>query len=181
MLKKRSTAMAILAAVLVLGTLFGTHRSLSGKQAEVVESFYHGTGGDDYGIQNKLEQRSDKAKNLVKIAANYDVEDARQAVNDACTELDQAKSAGDCYAANEALTEAAEVLSQALIQAGLTAEDENYRSGLMADLNSYQLQLERLAGDYNAEVREFNQDILGGFPAGLLGGITGIREVEAFE
>lgn len=180
MLKKRGTAVLILAAVLVLGTVFGTNRSLSQLRGKAENVFYEGMEHDGYGIQNKLEQRTDKAKNLCKLAAGYDVAGERDALLDAADALMDASNAEEKFWANAALTDAADALNAALQKCELSEEDQGYVNGIMADLASYELQLERLKEDYNTQVREFNDDVLGAFPANVLKALTGIHELEEF-
>jgi hypothetical protein len=178
MMKKRSTAWVVLALVLVLGTLFGTHRSLKSLQSQVTEAFYQGTDGSGYGISGNLALRVEYARNLCKIAGNYDVEAARQGVEDACTELEQAEDFHEKFQANQALTDAVDTLSRALEAQTLTEEDEGYRKSLTADLASYQMRIDKLASSFNAQVREYHSDI--GFPAGLIGALTGVGDVEEY-
>ena len=179
MLKKRGTAIVILIAVAVLGILFGTHRSLNHLRHEAREVSYQGAEGDGYGIDNKLHQRSDKAADLCKVAARYALESETEAVREAITALDSAKNAGEACEANRALTAAVDTLSAGLELAALSEEDAAYRVSLTADLTSYELQLERLAEDYNQKARAFNR-ILDSFPAGILARITGLHTLEEF-
>ena len=180
MLKKRSTALIILVLVVIAGTLFGTHRSLSQARSQVAAIYLSGTENDGYGIDNKLDQRRDKANDLCKIAAKYDAEAEIAAVKEAISAINEAENASEACAADLALTEACDALDAKLQSLSLSEEDEGYRVSLMADLSSYSLQLQRLAADYNSAAADFNDNTLGIFPANLLGPLTGVREVEAF-
>jgi hypothetical protein len=179
-MKNRGTAWVVLALVVVLGALFGTHRSLSALRQDAAEVFYVGTDGDNYGISGRLDAQREAAQNLCKIAAKYDVAAEEAAVENACMELETAQTAHEKYTADAALTSAVDALSQAMSQQALTDEDEGYRTSLTAKVTSYTLQITKLAADYNTQVRQFNSDIFGGFPAKFLGTITGIHELEEY-
>ena len=92
MLKKRAAAGAVLAAVLIFGTLFGSYRSLSGLQKDAAGAFYVGVDDSGYGIATNLDLRVEYARNLCKIAADYDAAAEVQAVEQACTALEEAKA-----------------------------------------------------------------------------------------
>ena len=66
-LKKKSTAIAVLALVFLAGTLFGTHRSLSHLRSQTQEAFYEGTDASGYGIATNLKLRVEYARNLCMI------------------------------------------------------------------------------------------------------------------
>jgi hypothetical protein len=179
-MKKRSTAWVILTLAVVLGALFGTHRSLSSLRQDTAEAFYVGVDGDNYGISGRLDAKLESARNLCKIAGKYNVAAEEKAVEDACMELEKAQGIHDKYAADAALNDAVDSLSRAMAQQDLTDEDEGYRTSLTANVTSYTLQINKLATDYNAQVRQFNSDVFGGFPAKILGTITGIHELEEY-
>ncbi len=179
-MKNRGAAYGVLAAVLVLGTLFGTWRSLSGARRDYGEDFYVGADGSGYGIATNLDLRVEYARNLCKIASDYDAEAEIRTVEEACTQLEAAEDFGGKYDANNALTGAVETLDRTLQSRSLTQEDEGYRKSLTADIASYEMKIDKLASDFNAGVRQFNDDILGGFPARLLGAVTGVAELEEY-
>lgn len=179
-MKKRGTAWVVLALVLVLGTVFGTWRSLSGLRHTAQENFYTGVDGSGYGISTNLDLRVEYARNLCKIAAKYDAAEATEAVESACLALEDAGDFSEKYDANNLLTGAVESLSQTLSGQTLTQEDEDYRKSLTADIASYEMKIDKLATPFNQEVRSFNQDALGSFPGGLLGRLTGIHELEEY-
>lgn len=180
MLKKRGTAWAVLAVVLVAGTLLGSLRSLSGLKRDITEAFYQGVDGSGYGIATNLNLRVEYARNLCKIAADYDAAAERAAVEQACSRLEAADSFDEKYDANNALTDAVDTLSLRLEKQKLSREDEAYRRSLTADIASYEMKIDKLAADFNSAVREFNTDILDGFPAGIFGMLTGVDEVEEY-
>ncbi len=180
LLRSRPLAWGILAAVLVLGTLFGTGRSVTALRQEVTEAFYVGTDQSGYGVATNLSLRIEYARNLCKIAADYDTDAERAAVEAACVALESAESFSEKYDANTALTDAVDTLDRRLQQLELTQEDESYRKSLTADIDSYQMKLDKLAVSFNSSVRSFNQDILGSFPVNVLRIPAGLEEVEEY-
>ncbi len=179
-MKKRGIAYTILALTLVFGTLFGSWRSLTAERRDATEAFYVGTDQSGYGIATNLDLRVEYARNLCKIAARYDASAETTAVEDACSALESAESFGDKYEANNTLTDAVDALDLTLQNLSLSQEDESYRKSLTADIASYEMKIDKLATDFNAEIRQFNDHILGGFPANIFGGLTGINEVEEY-
>ncbi len=180
LLKKSGAAYTVLAVVVVFGALFGTWRSLTGLRKDTAEAFYVGVDDSGYGISTNLDLRVEYARNLCKIAADYDVTAEIDAVEAACTELEDAEDFDEKYDANNALTDAVDMLSLALQRQSLSQEDEGYRKSLTADIASYEMRIDKLATDFNAGVRQFNGDIMGGFPAGALGSVTGVKELEEY-
>ncbi len=178
-MKKYSTAITVLVAVVVLGTLFGTHRSLSGLRKDAAEAFYQGADGSGYGISTNLDLRVEYARNFCKIAARYDAAAEISQVEAACEALEAADRFDDLYDANNRLTDAVNALSLQLEQQTLSESDERYRKSLTADLASYEMRIDKLASDFNAEVRSFNR-YLDSFPAGILGRLVGIGNLEEY-
>lgn len=179
-MKKRGTACAVLAVVLVFGTLFGSWRSLTVERGTCSEAFYVGVDNSGYGIATNLDLRVDYARNLCKIAADYDAAEATAAVEQACAELEAAEDFDQKYDANNALTDAVDTLSRKLQGLPQSQEDEDFRKELTADIASYEMKIDKLATDFNAGVRQFNGDVLGGFPAKFIGALTGIQELEEY-
>lgn len=180
MLKKRAVACTVLALVLVFGTLFGTHRSLTGLRKDAAEDFYVGADDSGYGIATNLDLRVEYARNLCKIAGGYDVALEIQVVEEACTALEDAADFGEKYDANNDLTDAVDTLSLALQKQSLSQEDEGYRKSLAADIASYEMKIDKLATEFNAGVRAFNGNVLGGFPAPCFGALTGVEKLEEY-
>jgi hypothetical protein len=180
LLKQQSFAVGVLVAVFLLGTLFGTHRSLSSIRKDTQEAFYVGVDDSGYGIQTNLKLRVEYARNLCKIASRYDASAEQQAVEDACAALESAETADAKYAANNALTGAVTELSDTLAAQSLSEEDESYRKSLTTDLSSYEMRIDKLASAYNSAVRTFNDDILESVPGGMIGRLTGVTELEVY-
>ncbi len=180
LLQSRSLACIVLVVVVVFGALFGTWRSLSRQRQACSEAFYVGTDNSGYGIATNLSLRVEYARNLCKIAADYDAAEETAAVESACVAVESADGFSEKYSANSALTDAVDTLDRRLAQLDLSDSDESYRKSLTADISSYEMRIDKLATDFNAQARNFNQDVLGGFPAGILGSITGVGEVEEY-
>lgn len=179
-MKKRGAAYAVLAAVLIFGTVFGSWRSLTAERRDASEAFYVGADRSGYGISTNLDLRVEYARNLCKIAAGYNAAGEIAAVEDACAELETADGFEETYDVNNALTDAVDALSLKLQRIGLSGEDESYRKSLTADIASYEMKIDKLASDFNAGVRRFNDHVLSGFPAKLFGALTGVDEVEEY-
>lgn len=179
-MKKRGTAYIVLAVVLVFGTLFGTFRSLTSERRTASEAFYVGTDRSGYGISTNLDLRVEYARNLCKIAARYDAAPEVEQVEQACSNLEAAEDFDEKYDANTALTNAVETLDGKLQGLSLSQEDEAFRKSLTADIASYEMKIDKLATDFNAGARQFNEHVLGGFPANLFGKLTGVEEVEEY-
>ena len=180
--KRPAAAVAIVAVVIVLGTLFGVRRSLTQASAVVTEQFYQGTDGSGYGIATDLDKILEFSGNLVTVANKYGSQFSAQAqaVTQARLALDEAEGAAARYKANEALLQAVEALNQAMQDADLADRDEQYRSELYASILSRTTIIAHEATDYNAQVRSFNQDVLGAFPANLLSGLAGVDQLEEY-
>lgn len=179
-MKKTGTAIAVLILVVILGTLFGTHRSLSSLRQDTAQAFYQGVDNSGYGISTNLDLRVEYARNLCKVGGRYSVSQQVTAVEDACAALENAETPEEKYDANNGLTSAVSDLSDALAGQSLSQEDAQLRKSLTTDLSSFEMRIDKLASAYNTEVRSFNEDILGGFPAGLLGGLLGIDDLEEY-
>ena len=94
--------------------------------------------------------------------------------------LSQAEGAGESYRAADELLGAVEALNQAMLEGALSERDEQYRSELYASILSRTTIIAHEASDYNAQVRAFNQDVLGGFPANVLSGLAGVDQLEEY-
>ena len=180
--KRRQGAIAIVAVVIVLATLFGVRRSLNKASAQVSEMFYTGADASGYGIATDLDKILEFSGNLVTVANKYGAEfsDPAQAVTRARQELAQAEGVSGQYTASQTLLQAVETLNQAMLDGELSDQDEQYRSELYASILSRTTIIAHEATDYNAQVRSFNQDVLGAFPANLLSGLAGVDQLEEF-
>lgn len=179
-LKKRSGAITVLILVVVLSTIFSAHRSLKAERAEIEAMLITGVNGKGIGINSDLEKRVDYSRNLVKIARDYpDLTEQCKDVSEACDALAKRDGgASQAYKLNKELTDAVETLY--LSMTGLTEKDEQYRQELYANILSRNDTITNEAAQYNKLALEFNNDILGTFPANILRIPAFVAECELF-
>ncbi|MCL2121860.1 MAG: LemA family protein [Clostridiales bacterium] len=166
--------------MILAGTLIGSHNSLSAMRNTASAIFSLGARGDGIGIQGDLRERGNAAYNMVVIARKYLPEENTliQNVLAAKEVLDTASSVREKAAANRELGTAVRDLYDVLDEMNLRPPDAGYPQSLYTDFRS---RGDTISHDpYNQAAAGFNQ-ILSGFPAGILGGLTGIRRLELFE
>lgn len=171
--------MIIMIAAIIFSVLYGSHRSLSAESSRVESAFYNGVDGDGFSINNDLSIRAGESLNLVTIAKRYLGEDdpSIKAVRDAVSRLNEADDTSGKLDANQKLTKAYTALSDKLAALDLSAKDEEYRRGIIDELNSRN---DIISHDgYNKMAENFNAK-LGAFPANILSRLTGIRPFELF-
>lgn len=178
-LKDKKIAVFLMILMIVLGTAFGSHRSLMKLYKSAEDVFYKGEDGDDFSIQHDLEDRIEYSGYLVKVAKNYlpldssyitDVENARNALKAA----DTIKEKSD---ANYQLNSALFALYNELENYELSKKDVEYRRSYYASFISSGDKISN--NSYNDTARRFN-NVLNNFPASLLGRLTGIHELDTF-
>jgi len=180
-LENRSLAIVLTVVAILLSLVIGSHRSVAAQGREVVEKFSTGIQYSGYSINSDLEDRMDYAQQLSKIGQRYSLSDEAKAVSDAVSVLYSSGHGHACYLANRDLTDAVELLNGALVNAELSAQDEQYRLEAYRNFVSSNDTISREAALYNELVYEFNDEILGSFPTGTLAKLTGVKELEAFE
>lgn len=184
-LKQRKIAIPLTAAACVVFLLLGVGTGLGRQVSSLTAMYQTGVDGSGYGIATDLQKRDTYAGNLTALAQKYDgaFDEEINAVSEARTALDAALATdgyGDDYDANAQLTLAIEALNEAMKDYALSDADESYRAELYADLTSRNDTISHEATDFNTQVRSFNEDILGGFPANVLHGLLGIDSVEEY-
>ena len=181
-LKSRPVAVLLTAVIVLLSLTFGVHRSVT-KQARRVETmFTQGVDGSGYGIAGDLEERADYASRLTKIAGKYTGMDQEIAeVQEAVTTLSAARTADLKYLADRDLENAVTALDLALQDADLSENDEAYRSETIAGFQSPGYKIDKEAVRYNAEVQKYQEEVLGGFVAGLVDRLFPLPDVEAYQ
>lgn len=175
----RKVAAAIMVAMMAAATLFGSHRSLAALSKQAEQVFYNGVSGDGLCIENDLTNRAEQAYNLTVVAKRYlSADDSTVAkVLEARDQMDSAATIGGKYQANQALTMATTELYELLLPMELSESDSRYLRSIYADLNSRNDTIRH--DPYNQLAAQFNAE-LDGFPAKLLGPLTGIRPLELF-
>ncbi|MCL1849437.1 MAG: LemA family protein [Clostridiales bacterium] len=179
-LKKNSIAAFAMVMMILAGTLIGSHNSLVSLRDKAAGVFVIGARGDGIGIQGDLRERDNAAYNMVVIARKYLPEDNAliQNVLNARKALDSASSVRQKAAADRELAIAVKDLYDVLSGMALSDQDARYPQRLYTDFYS---RGETISHDpYNQTAAEFNR-ILAGFPAGVLGGLTGIQPLELFQ
>lgn len=178
-LKDRKIALLLMIIMIVLGTAFGSHRSLMKLYNSAEDVFYNGENRDGFSIQHDLEDRFEESLKLVKIAEKYTSLDSRYIadVTEARNNLKNAETIKDKSKANSELDAAVYALYNELGNQKLSSQDEKYRISAYGTFNSYGDTISH--SSYNSTARKFNET-LNKFPAGLLGKLTGIQELDTF-
>lgn len=178
--RKNSVAIAMMILMIAAGTLIGSHNTLAGMREKTAAIFVMGAKGDGIGVQGDLKEREGTAYNMVVIARKYLPEDNALIQNVLAASESLASAAGvkKKAAADKELERAVKDLFDVLNGMALTEQDARYPQKLYTDFRS---RGETISHDpYNQAAAAFNRT-LSGFPAGLLGGLTGIRPLELFE
>lgn len=179
LLRNRAFAISVM-VLLILGSLgLGGHWSAAKLRASAAAVFEVGQGLVDKGVQYDLNRCLAVSHNLLTVASRYPVdEQTTVAITEAQAALERAATPGAKYDAYRQLQDGCEALYRALQPLPLEARDVTYREELHADLLSIDATIRR--SGYNTAAAAFN-DILGRFPANLLGKGTGVRTLELFE
>lgn len=179
-LNKRPIALAVLAVVIVLSVLVGSHRSVASlrQQADVV--FAQGERGDGLSIAHDLESRTELSGNLIVVARRYvSAEDQNLLrLRGAADALLQAESRSEKYQANRELDLAFQEVYGMLEGQSLSQQDQEYRVRLNADFKSRNATISH--NSYNQLAQQFNEDVLGAFPGGMLAKVTGVKPLELY-
>lgn len=169
-LKKRPTALLIFVAVIIIGTLFGVHRSVNKETAKIEAQFSEGVYLKDEkytqpGIQSQLDKRADAALGLLTVANKYAfLEDVAQQLRMAREELLDADMIGEKYTANEKLEVAYKQLYETLVAHGddVPASVDSY----ISTLGGAQGVIEK--SGYNQTVDDYRNKTLNAFPVNIL-------------
>lgn len=186
LLQNKTFAIITMILCIIIGTLIGSHNSLSKLSSKAEAIFFSGVNNDGISIESDLNRRSELARNLVTVASSYLPKDSEplNAVSTARDYLNTATSISEKYDANKALDEAVYSLYSLLETQGITEKDElinNYSknpSRIYTDFRSFG---DTITHDkYNEYAKEFNY-ILESFPANILGKLTMIKPLELFK
>ena len=170
-LKSYTGGLVVLAVVIVLSVLLGSHRSLVGERAKVEAQFAP--------IAGDLQDCLDITANVLSVAERYLEESRLTALEESRNMLSDWHGVSSGYTAYTRLQEEAAALLDELEGCGLTDRDAEYVRGFRADLAA---EADTIARDgYNAAAEDFNREVLGGFPANLLGRLTFVAPAELFE
>ena len=185
-LKKRGSAIVIFAAVVVVFSLLGCHRSLSKACRSVEEGFftpennatdnYYTCPGDQLGYCVKYANRLMAViSGCDELTENYAaVRDARQALDETL----QGGGISDVYQANEALKKAvSDVEAQVSAGAQLPQTNDDYDT-IVSDFTSAEALAAR--SGYNDSVDSFVRNTINVFPTDILRALTGVKLPEKF-
>ena len=173
-MKSTKTALAITLAVMVIATLFGSHRSLNAVRKEALSVFTQGAAGDGVGVRSDLENRANACANLCAVARNNGLEGEGSVV--ALKSLVEQFRAGDLDAP---LAEGAQAVIDLLDPAYLDRESRQDLSDLKATLTSIAMKISR--DPYTDLAWTFDHKTLSAFPANVLGGLTGVKPLPIYQ
>lgn len=184
LLKKRSTASLILAAVIVVTTILGVHFSLERQAGKIEDMFTDGVylEKDDYvqpSISSHLDARMNAAVGLASTASKYpEVKAEEDALREARRELVDAETIGEKYSANSKLEKVWPLLADALSAQQLNETDAEAFEYYSSTLSGAQKAIEN--SSYNEKVAQYRDGILGAFPISVLRFVSFASEPEFF-
>lgn len=160
----------MLAVVIVLSVLLGSHRSLTAERAKVEAQFSL--------IAGDLQDCLDITANLLTVGGRY-LEQSDLA------ELEKSRSAladwsgiSNGYTAYVELQKSAAAVLEQLENCTMSDKDGQYVQGFRTDLAA---EADTIARDgYNDAAEKFNQKVLGVFPANILAKLTFVDSAELF-
>lgn len=166
---RRAGALVLTAAV-IFGVFFGSHRSLNGERKKVA--------GQNENVMMDLETRVGTAHNLCTVAGRYLPPD-----DEYLTALSGDLAYADEHPEDETafadLVPAARAVIMKLKDAALSEQDARYLSNFETQIESG---VDTISRDpYTAAARRFNEETLGGFPARILGALTGVKELPVYQ
>ena len=180
-LQNRGIAVAITTLIVVLSVFLGTVRSVRAEAHRVAEMFYSGVDGSGYGIFGDLDDQMEYAGQLVKVAQKYTGTEMEIAVvSDAIAAMMDAGTPAALYDSAYALTDAVTDLSAVMERVNLSEKDEEYRSSILADFDSYGYKIDKEAVRYNAAVADYENRVRDGLLGSLAGLISPMPNVEAY-
>lgn len=169
-LKSYTGGLVVLAVVIVLSVLLGSHRSLVSER-DKVEAQFAPIAGD-------LQDCLDITANVLTVGERYLEENDLAALEGSRNMLSDWHGISNGYTAYTRLqTEAAAVLDR-LEDCDLTDKDRQYVRGFRTDLAS---EADTIARDgYNDAAEQFNRNVLGAFPASILSRLTFVAPAQLF-
>ena len=174
--ENRPVAWCVLAAAVILALIFGGGGALMDSRTALENQF----SAPSESIAAELNEMRSNAAVLVSIANKYDTASEKHigALNDAIAALDSAADPAAKYQASLTLDLAVENVYSNL--SGLKLGDVDAQDIRYAYKNFTSAQLRISHDSYNTLAAEFNQK-LSRFPAGLLGGLRGVKPLGLFQ
>lgn len=177
--ENRPVAWIVLAVCVVFSLLFSGGQALKDLREQTALTFYQGVNGDGLCIYRDLMVRSECAYNLASTAANYEnidsalVEKARELSN----QLAAATDVQTLFSVNAQCHRAVEDLYTAMENTALSANDKSFA---YREYKEFVSRADTISRDmYNDQAASFNA-VLDGFPAGLIGSVTGVEPLALF-
>ena len=169
-LKSYTGGMVVLAVVIVLSVLLGSHRSLVSERSKVEAQFAP--------IAGDLQDCLDITANLLTVGERYLEESQLAELEGSRNMLSDWHGISNGYTAYTRLQEEAAAVLDELEGCELTEKDRAYVQGFRTDLAS---EADTISRDgYNAAAEEFNRKVLGAFPANILSKLTFVGSAELF-
>lgn len=178
LLKNRKVAVGLTVIIMILATVLGSGRSMNA-EAYAIERYFI-EGEDGYSIQRDLDTRVGLAQNLLVVAErNLDSNDLAMAeLQSAIYQMNEAETVKEKAIANQQLTAATERMNLVLEECALSSTDDRYRAQIRTDLASCNQTISH--DPYNVMATEYNNEVLGKFPANMLKKVNGVQELENF-
>ena len=181
-LQNRGTAIAITMLIVVLSVCLGAVRSIRSEANAVTDMFFSGVDGSGYGIFGDLNDQTEYAGQMVKVAQKYNGMDTEiEAVRAAITTMTEAGTPAALCDSARTLQDTMTALNLAMEEANLSERDEEYRSSILADFNSYGYKIDKEAVRYNAAVADYENDVQNSLLGGLVGLVFPMPDVEAYQ
>lgn len=169
-LKSYTGGMVVLAVVIVLSVLLGSHRSLVSERSKVEAQFAP--------IAGDLQDCLDITANLLTVGERYLEESQLVALEGSRNMLSDWHGISNGYTAYTRLQEETAAVLDELEGCELTEKDRAYVQGFRTDLAS---EADTISRDgYNAAAEQFNSKVLGAFPANILSKLTFVAPAELF-
>ena len=169
-LKSYTGGMVVLAVVIVLSVLLGSHRSLVSERAKVEEQFAP--------IAGDLQDCLDITANVLTVGERYLEESDLAGLEGSRNMLSDWHGISNGYTAYTRLQEEAAAVLDRLEECELTDKDREYVQGFRTDLAS---EADTISRDgYNNAAETFNSKVLGAFPANILSKLTFVADAELF-
>ena len=169
-LKSYTGGMVVLAVVIVLSVLLGSHRSLVSERAKVEEQFAP--------IAGDLQDCLDITANVLTVGERYLEESDLTGLEGSRNMLSDWHGISNGYTAYARLQEEAAAVLDRLEECELTDKDREYVQGFRTDLAS---EADTISRDgYNNAAETFNSKVLGAFPANILSKLTFVAPAELF-
>jgi len=187
--KKRSGAVLVFFAVVILASLFAANRSLSGKVQEITDLFSDGVYDSNAGyrlpsIKRQLEVRENASQNLISVGALYseakeETEALRSARNVLVNGLSNSFGAERLYDANKDVQTAFDALYNKLTTLTLDSGDRSLADESRGRMENSAAVIQK--SGYNEAVRQFNRDVLSVFPTNFVKDLAFVKAPELFE